>query len=86
MGNRSLTECRRALTPAGTLVLSGGGTSGGGGLIGPMGLIRKGHATNRFVRHRLLVLTATPSRENLAALGELADSGSLPRVSTGRTP
>ena len=29
VGNRSLTDCRRALTPTGTLVLSGGGVSKG---------------------------------------------------------
>jgi len=75
VGNRSLTECRRALTPAGTLVLSGGGTSEGGSLVGPMGLILRGQALSRFVRHRLLVLTATPNKENLAALRELAESG-----------
>jgi NADPH:quinone reductase-like Zn-dependent oxidoreductase len=80
VGNRSLTECRRALTPAGTLVLSGGGVSGGGSLVGPMGLILRGQALSRFVRHRLLVLTATPSKENLAALRELAESGKITPV------
>ncbi|MET7713378.1 NAD(P)-dependent alcohol dehydrogenase [Streptomyces sp. NPDC005407] len=80
VGNRSLTECRRALTPAGTLVLSGGGASDGGSLVGPMGLILRGQALSRFVRHRLLVLTATPSKENLAALRELAESGKITPV------
>ncbi|MFD3522186.1 NAD(P)-dependent alcohol dehydrogenase [Streptomyces sp. NPDC058653] len=80
VGNRSLAECRRALTPAGRLVLSGGGVSGGGSLFGPMGLIIKGHLMSRFVRHRLLVLTATQSDENLAALGRLAESGKLTPV------
>ncbi|MET9321674.1 NAD(P)-dependent alcohol dehydrogenase [Streptomyces sp. NPDC003038] len=77
VGNRSLTECRRALTPSGTLVLSGGGVSDGGSLVGPMGLLVRGRALSPFVRQRLLVLTATPSRENLAALRELAESGKL---------
>jgi NADPH:quinone reductase-like Zn-dependent oxidoreductase len=77
VGNRSLTEFRRALTPAGTLVLSGGGVSRGGSLIGPIGLILRGQLLSRFVRHRLLVLTATPGRENLAALRELAESGKV---------
>ncbi|MDQ0943795.1 NAD(P)-dependent alcohol dehydrogenase [Streptomyces sp. V1I1] len=80
VGNRSLTECRRALTPAGTLVLSGGGVSDGGSLVGPMGLILRGQALSRFVRHRLLVLTATPSKENLATLRELAESGRITPV------
>jgi len=80
VGNRSLTESRRALTPAGTLVLSGGGVSNGGSLLGPIGLILKGQALSRFVRHRLLVLSATPSRESLVALSELAESGKLTPV------
>ncbi|NUK50227.1 NAD(P)-dependent alcohol dehydrogenase [Streptomyces lunaelactis] len=80
VGNRSLAECRRALTPAGTLVLSGGGVSEGGSLVGPMGLILRGQALSRFVSQRLLVLTATPNKENLAALRELAESGKVTPV------
>ncbi|NUL03752.1 NAD(P)-dependent alcohol dehydrogenase [Streptomyces lunaelactis] len=80
VGNRSLAECRRALTPAGTLVLSGGGVSEGGRLLGPMGLILRGQALSRFVSQRLLVLTATPNKENLAALRELAESGKVTPV------
>ncbi|MFF3584689.1 NAD(P)-dependent alcohol dehydrogenase [Streptomyces mirabilis] len=80
VGNHSLTECRRALTPTGRLVLSGGGVSEGGSVVGPMGLILKGQVMSHFVRHRLLILTATPSKENLAALRELAESGKLTPV------
>jgi threonine dehydrogenase-like Zn-dependent dehydrogenase len=56
----SLTDFRRALTPTGTLVLSGGGVSRGGSMFGPMGLFL--------------------SKENLAALRELAESGKLTPV------
>jgi NADPH:quinone reductase-like Zn-dependent oxidoreductase len=80
VGNRSLRAFRRALTPGGTLVLSGGGVSRGGSVIGPIGLIVRGQAMSRFVRHRLLVLTATPSSENLAALREFAESGKIAPV------
>ncbi len=80
VGNRSLKDCRRALTPTGTLILSGGGVSNGGSLIGPVGLIIRGQLLSRFVRHRLLVLTATPSTENLATLRELAESAKLTPV------
>ena len=80
VGNRSLKDCRRALTPTGTLILSGGGVSNGGSLIGPVGLIIRGQLVSRFVRHRLLVLTATPSTENLATLRELAESAKLTPV------
>ncbi|MFJ1565434.1 NAD(P)-dependent alcohol dehydrogenase [Streptomyces erythrochromogenes] len=75
VGNRSLAAYRRALTPGGTLVLSGGGVSEGGSLVGPMALLVKGRALSPFVRQRLLVLTAAPDRKNLAALRELVASG-----------
>jgi NADPH:quinone reductase-like Zn-dependent oxidoreductase len=75
VGNRSLADCRRALTPEGTLVLSGGGVSKGGSLVGPMALFVKGMLLSRFVRHRLLQFMAKPSRANLAALRELIESG-----------
>ncbi|MEU3920049.1 NAD(P)-dependent alcohol dehydrogenase [Streptomyces sp. NPDC029004] len=80
VGNRSLTEYRRALTPAGTLVLSGGGVSGGGSPVGPMGLLIRGQALSPFVRHRLLALTESPGKENLAVLRELAESGKVTPV------
>jgi NADPH:quinone reductase-like Zn-dependent oxidoreductase len=82
VGNRSLTAFRRALTPTGTLVLSGGGVSRGGvsgrgSLLGPVALMLKGRLAAGFVRQRVTVLTATPSSENLAALAALAEAGSL---------
>jgi NADPH:quinone reductase-like Zn-dependent oxidoreductase len=77
VGNRSLTDFRRALTPTGTLVLSGGGVSRGGSMFGPMGLMLRGQLMSRFVRHRVLMLPAKPSKENLAALRELAESGKV---------
>ncbi|GAA0735873.1 NAD(P)-dependent alcohol dehydrogenase [Dactylosporangium roseum] len=80
VGNRSLTEFRRALTPTGTLVLSGGGVSTGGSILGPLGLFARGKLLSRFVRHRLLMPTATPSRHNLATLRGLAEAGALTPV------
>ncbi|MDH2430449.1 NAD(P)-dependent alcohol dehydrogenase [Sphaerisporangium sp. TRM90804] len=80
VGNRSLADHRRVLTPEGTLVLSGGGVFEGGSLLGPIGLILRGRLAARFDRRRLLVLTTKPGRENLATLGELADAGQLTPV------
>lgn len=80
VGNHSLTAFRRALKPTGTLVLSGGGVFEGGSVVGPMSLLIRGQLMSRFSRHRLLVLAATPSQENLAVLRELADSGTLTAV------
>ncbi|MCX4988331.1 MULTISPECIES: NAD(P)-dependent alcohol dehydrogenase [unclassified Streptomyces] len=80
VGNRSLTAFRRALTPTGTLVLSGGGVSEGGSLFGPMGLLLRGPALSRFVGHRILTFSATQSGENLATLRELVESGKVAPV------
>jgi NADPH:quinone reductase-like Zn-dependent oxidoreductase len=77
VGNRSLTACRRALSRTGTLVLSGGGVFAGGSVAGPIGLLVRGRLVSRFVRQRVLPLTAKPSRANLATLRELAETGAL---------
>jgi len=80
VGNRSLADLRRALTPEGALLLSGGGVSEGGSLVGPMALFVKGMLLSRFVRQRLLQVTEKPSRANLAALRELIESGAVAPV------
>ncbi|WP_017236007.1 NAD(P)-dependent alcohol dehydrogenase [Streptomyces sp. SS] len=80
VGNRSLAELRRILSPTGVLVLSGGGVFEGGSVFGPMGLIIKGQLLSRFSGRRLHVLTAEPRRENLATLRELAENGDITPV------
>ncbi|MGH3461471.1 MAG: NAD(P)-dependent alcohol dehydrogenase [Kribbellaceae bacterium] len=80
VGNHSLTAFRRALTPGGTLVLSGGGVPGEGRVVGPMSLMMRAPLLSRFVRDRLIVLAERPSRQNLATLRELAESGKLTPV------
>jgi NADPH:quinone reductase-like Zn-dependent oxidoreductase len=77
VGNRSLADLRRALASTGTLILSGGGVSEGGSLVGPIALVVKGQLLSHFVRQRVIPLNATPSKENLATLRELAESGTL---------
>jgi len=81
VGNRSLGDLRRALTPAGTLVLSGGGVhKARTTLVGPMGLRIMAQAQSRFVKHRIVELNATPSSDTLATLAQLADSGQVTPV------
>ncbi|GAA0267983.1 NAD(P)-dependent alcohol dehydrogenase [Cryptosporangium japonicum] len=77
VGNRSFGELRRLLAPGGTLVLSGGGTSEGGSLFGPMGLVLRAKALARFVGERVVVLAAEPTAARLAVLRDLADAGVL---------
>lgn len=80
VGNRSLSDLRRALTHTGRLVLSGGGVYRGGSIIGPMGLLIRGLAVSRFIRQRIVAAQAVPSRANFATLRELAESGKITPV------
>jgi NADPH:quinone reductase-like Zn-dependent oxidoreductase len=77
VGNRSLTDLRRALRPNGILILSGGGVSGGGSVFGPVGLILRGVLVSRFVRQRIVTFDAKPSAENLATLRSIAEARQL---------
>jgi NADPH:quinone reductase-like Zn-dependent oxidoreductase len=77
VGNRSMSALRGMLTPDGVLVLSGGGSFTGGVLFGPYRLIIQGKLLAAFARQRLVVLEAKASKENLAALRDLAESGQL---------
>ncbi|SCG72662.1 NAD(P)-dependent alcohol dehydrogenase [Micromonospora humi] len=80
VGNRSLTALRRALTPTGTLVLSGGGVYRGGSLVGPVWLIARGRLLAPLVRQRVVVLTTAPGRHHLDALRAHAEAGHLTPV------
>jgi NADPH:quinone reductase-like Zn-dependent oxidoreductase len=83
VGNRSLSDLRRALTLDGTLVLSGGGVYKGGSLIGPIGLILRGSLLSRlsrFIRQRVIVLSTVQGKESLAELRNLVESGKVKPV------
>lgn len=69
VGNRSLSEIRRVLTPKGTAVLIGG-EGGVGGLVKTLLL-------NLFVGHRLLTFIAKIDRDDLLVLSELMESGKV---------
>ena len=80
VGNRTLADLRAVLTPAGTLILSGGGVSNGGSALGPLALMIRGQLLDAFVRQRIRLLNPKVTAENLAALRELAESGKLAPV------
>jgi NADPH:quinone reductase-like Zn-dependent oxidoreductase len=75
VGNRPLRVLRRVLTPAGTLVLNGGGSPGG--VVGVMGARVRAGLLDLVVRQRLKSLPYAESRENLTAVAELVEAEKL---------
>ena len=78
-GRRPLREMRRALTPKGTLVIVGG--DGGGNWTGGFlkGVFR-GPIVSMFVGQTLRGFTAKTTKEDLQALSELIEAGSVTPV------
>jgi NADPH:quinone reductase-like Zn-dependent oxidoreductase len=79
--NRSLAECRRVLTPRGTLILNSG--VGEAGLALWVRLLRP-LVLSPLTKQHLRRYLSTPNHTDLAALAKLADSGALTTV-VGRT-
>jgi NADPH:quinone reductase-like Zn-dependent oxidoreductase len=81
VGDRSLSDCRRVLSPTGTLVMVGG--SGGRWLQGTDRWVRA-LLLSPFVRQRLRPLIHTDSKEDLATLKELIEAGKVTPVVSAR--
>jgi NADPH:quinone reductase-like Zn-dependent oxidoreductase len=77
VGNRALSDCRRALTPRGTYVSVGYLDLGRW-----FGLARqlKVLSSSPFVRQRMRVFIATPNREDLVVLKDLVEAGEVTPV------
>ncbi|MTD16955.1 zinc-binding dehydrogenase [Nakamurella sp. YIM 132087] len=76
--SRSLSELRRALTPTGTLVLTGGGRSEGGSFFGPMGLMIGAGVRSLFSKpQRLVIFSAKPDRALLRDLLAMQREGAI---------
>jgi NADPH:quinone reductase-like Zn-dependent oxidoreductase len=78
-GTRRLGELRRRTAPSGTLVLSGGGNSTGGSLVGPMGLMIAGRLSGMGGGPRVAVPMAKPG-DGLDDLVALAAAGTVRAV------
>lgn len=74
VGNRSLSDCRRALAPTGTLVMASGNTDRA---FGPMDRIVAGLVLSPFVSRKMWVLSAGTTRNDLMQLKELIESGKV---------
>ena len=78
VGNRPLSRLRRALAPAGILVLNAGGSPGQ--VVGPLGAMARAAVVDRFVRQRLRFLPTREDRAELAAITVLIENGKLTPV------
>jgi NADPH:quinone reductase-like Zn-dependent oxidoreductase len=77
-GNRSLSDRRRAMTPQGTLVLVGGPKRSK--WLGPLTDFAKVAMAARFGRQTLVTMLAKNSRDDLAVMAELMESGKVTPV------
>lgn len=77
VGNRSLSDCRRALTTGGTLVLVGGE---GGPWLGGLDRTLRAVLWSPFVSESLRMLFAIPTKSDLLALAKLIEAGDLAPV------
>jgi len=77
-GTRSPSECRRALTPKGTLIPSSGESDGR--WIGPLDRLLKAAVLGPFVSQRLALFEAKPSGDDLRLLKELIEAGEVSPV------
>jgi NADPH:quinone reductase-like Zn-dependent oxidoreductase len=77
-GTRSPSECRRALTSKGTLVLSSGESDGR--WIGPVDRIIKAVVLSPFVSQKMASFTVKPNKEDLQFLKQLIEAGTLTPV------
>jgi NADPH:quinone reductase-like Zn-dependent oxidoreductase len=75
--NRSLSDCRGALTPSGTLILNSGTGARG---IGMLVRLFKPLVLSPFLRQNLRRYLSVPNHEDLVVLKELVESGKLTPV------
>ena len=77
-GTRSPSDCRRALIPSGTLVLSSGESDGR--WIGPVDRVMKALVRSLFVSQKMVGFTVKPNKEDRRFLKQFAETGTLTPV------
>src|SRR5262245_22391390 len=82
VASRTLSECRRVLTPNGKYVLIGGGSGvkDWQGLFGPMTRAFRIMVTKRFVSQEMGMMLTDPKQKDLTDLADLMQSGKVKPV------
>jgi NADPH:quinone reductase-like Zn-dependent oxidoreductase len=81
VGDRSMSDTRRALTPSGTLISNGGAHSSG-----KLGRVIRGALVSTFVRQQARPSVKSQNRADLVALKGLVEAGSITPVIGGTYP
>jgi NADPH:quinone reductase-like Zn-dependent oxidoreductase len=81
VGNHSMARTRRALTPGGTLISNGGGHADG-----KLGRTLRTLLVSMFVRQQAGPTVKTQNHDDLVALRDLVDAGSIAPVIAGTYP
>lgn len=84
VANRSLSECRRALTDNGIYVMIGGGSASDQGVVGVLGKALNSAVYSKFVKQKMGMMMAQPSTQDLTLLAGMVESGKL-KVVVDRT-
>lgn len=86
VGNRSLSDVRRVLAPAGRYVLIGGGGPNDGRWIGPFGKVIGAMILSRFVKQELGMMLADVNPPDLTLVADLIQQGKVTPVIDRRYP
>jgi NADPH:quinone reductase-like Zn-dependent oxidoreductase len=78
VGNRTIRDLRRAVTPTGIVIVNGGGSPGR--VVGAVGSVLRAAVVNLFVRQQITMVPTTWSGDDLRAVVDLVDAGTLQPV------
>jgi NADPH:quinone reductase-like Zn-dependent oxidoreductase len=77
VGNHSLSDYRRLLTPNGIYVLIGGGGANEQGFLGGLAKALDAAVYSKFVKQKMGMMMADPSTKDLTLLAEMVQSGKI---------
>jgi NADPH:quinone reductase-like Zn-dependent oxidoreductase len=80
VGNHSLSDYRRLLTPNGIYVLIGGGSANEQGFLGGLGKALNAAMYSRFVKQKMGMMLADPNTKDLTLLADMVQSGKIKPV------